>query len=74
MGSADSIEPILLQPRNPISPELIRDSNPDSGVVQMHIRAAQLDSHTIEQQPLSGENSSVRTPNRLVTTSDSSSS
>ena len=52
MGSADSIEPILLQPRNPISPELIRDSNPDSGVVQMHIRAAQLDSLTIEQQPL----------------------
>ena len=52
MGSADSIEPILLQPRNPISPERIRNSNSHSGVVQMHIRAAQLDSHTIEQQPL----------------------
>ena len=52
MGSADSIEPILLQPRNPISPELIRDSNPDSGVVQMHIRAAQFNRLTIEQQPL----------------------
>ena len=52
MGSADSIEPILLQPRNPISPEFIRDSNSHSGVVQMHIRAAKLDRLPIEQQPL----------------------